>query len=81
MTTDNKITIERETLQAVMNYASCDHGSPFRPHFDVVMKRARDALAALPTVNRYCRAGMCVETDKKHEPDCAAYGARSKPGA
>lgn len=32
-----------------------------------------DLGAAQPAkVNRYCRAGMCVATDAKHEPDCAA---------
>jgi len=39
-----------------------------------------DLLAATPAppqavpakVNRYCSAGMCVETDTKHEPDCPA---------
>lgn len=26
-----------------------------------------------PVVNRYCRAGMCVKTDDKHEPNCTAH--------
>ena len=38
----------------------------------------RAALAA-PTVNRYCRVGMCVETDKQHEPGCVAHKQPADP--
>ena len=41
-----RIRVLREALEKTMNYASCDYGSSFRPHFEHVMKRARAALEA-----------------------------------
>lgn len=32
-----------------------------------------EATKPAVSVNRYCRAGMCVSTDAKHEPGCAAH--------
>ena len=39
-----RVRVLREALEKTMNYASCDYESPFRPHFDHVMKKARAAL-------------------------------------
>ena len=35
----------------------------------------------LASVNRYCRAGMCVETDDQHEAFCKRHSSHIKQGA
>ena len=35
-----------------------------------------DAAPSKCSINRYCHANMCLETDADHEPDCP-QGARS----
>lgn len=48
---------------------------------DRAKSEPRAPVRGLAKFNRYCRAQMCLESDKEHEPECPRAAASQAPGA
>ena len=55
--------------------------SNFEAGYHAAKSEPRAPVRSLAKFNRYCRAQMCLESDKEHEPECPRAASTTQPPA